>query len=253
MSDLSSSVNGLNVISRGMKGKEVVGKTRLGRRYARSLAGRDRKSDPVRGLLFAVPRGEKDIRSKPIKSRTSVFLSCLGGNQSFTVLTRGKINKCSCKIRVNDTSGKKRMSFKNTSSLMERVNSASLQQLYNCNNRCARILYPFNILRRIKAEFYDIIFNLCEFQRFVSSSILIFILLLFTFFLRFKFNNTFFIFFLTRFFQLLLPERGFFFFLINKFGRRIFAKFANLKCNVGSLHTGVSKVGDISYQCSVYN
>lgn len=44
-------LNGLNVISRGMRGKEMVGKTRLGRHYA-VLAVRDRKSDPVRGLLF---------------------------------------------------------------------------------------------------------------------------------------------------------------------------------------------------------
>lgn len=59
-----------------MRGREVVGKTRLGRHYA-ALVVRDRKSDPVRGLLFAVPeeeRGEKDIRSKPIKGRTCVLV-----------------------------------------------------------------------------------------------------------------------------------------------------------------------------------
>lgn len=84
-------LNGLNVISRGMRGKEVVGKTRLGRHYA-VLAVRDRKSDPVRGLLFG--KGAKRIFDQ---SRSRDVCSCRGwGETDLSVLTREKINKCSC-------------------------------------------------------------------------------------------------------------------------------------------------------------
>lgn len=60
----------------------------------------DRKSDPVRGLLFAVSRGEKDIRSKRIKGQTYV---CLEGGANLDVVGEKGISKRRCirgEIRV---------------------------------------------------------------------------------------------------------------------------------------------------------
>lgn len=92
-------LDGLNVIWRG--GEEVVGKARLGRHYALSL-WRDRKSDPVKGIIIRRGgRGEKDIRSKPIKGRD--VCSCRGWEET-DLSSREKINKCSCdccRIRMN--------------------------------------------------------------------------------------------------------------------------------------------------------
>lgn len=63
---------------------------------------RDRKSDPVKGIIIRRGgRGEKDIRSKPIKGRD--VCSCRGWEET-DLSSREKINKCSCdccRIRMN--------------------------------------------------------------------------------------------------------------------------------------------------------
>lgn len=63
----------------------MVGKTRLGRHYA-ALVVRDRKSDPVRGLLFAV--SEEERKGYSIKAdQGSDVCSCRGETDLFSVLT----------------------------------------------------------------------------------------------------------------------------------------------------------------------